>query len=789
MNTRGLSFTTSYEQTGGSSKAEEGFFCFVKIQHKWRKDCARKGETMDFFQLMEKGKKECLKDSPAPCSFACPLGIDVREFIRKFQRGLTAEAYKEFSLKAVLPGTVCHICKEPCKNSCVRKEIDEAVSLKEIEYFCWKQMRENPKKSYYIREKNERILICGGEAGQLAAAVKLARRGYPVDIAVKGEKLGGTLWDMDKEILPETVLEEDLQEILSEKYICILQHTAEISPETMMEYDAVLLGDETCCAAQDLPKDDRVFKMDQKEDVLENIEQGILLSYQIEEYVKIHKVFMTKKTERKSPYIPEITGIEKKERIQPKDATNWTYEEIQEEAGRCLACQCSRCFDVCPMMQHYNEDYKQLASAVLDTVEAQEIDRKRGLYPLMSCLQCGACEQACPVNIDTRSLCLSSRRLIHKKKILPEAHYHFWLNDMEHADKTAEFMIPSEETCEYVYFPGCQMGASYPGYVEKSYEWLWKCYGKKVALWNRCCGAPADWCGNEALHGQKTEIIYSQWRNLGKPVFILSCPTCMEQFEEHFSEIKTVTLWSLLAKNLEKKQKNGRELAIFDSCAARDKGKLQEDIRRIVSAAGYDIIELDRNKENAQCCGYGGLVYSTNPQMVQNLIEKNSIQDDHPYVTYCTNCMDSFRLNGKDASFIFDLLFEMEPQRSVPDPTQRRKNRMHLKHMMQKQYLNAEEREDPMPYEYIHLQIDVDTKRSMMKQLLLEEDLKAVIGAAEETGIYLYDADTEERIAHRQSGFITVWVRYKKTIESETYQICSVYFHRIKLKGEQSDGE
>lgn len=262
----------------------------------------------------------------------------------------------------------------------------------------------------------------------------------------------------------------------------------------------------------------------------------------------------------------------------------------------------------------------------------------------------------------------------------------------------------------------------------------------------------------------------------------------MEQFRDHFPEIEVVSLWSLLAENMGQKEPKNKKIAVFDSCAARKDRQLQQDIRKIVSLAGYESIELSKNKEHAQCCGYGGLVYATNPQLVEDVISINSQQETCQFVTYCTNCMDTFRVKQKDARFVFDLVFEIEPQQQVPDLTGRRQNRMNLKHHLLRKYLNVERTEENMPYGKIRLKMDGETRRSINQQLLLEEDIQRVIGHAEENGLYLYDADTDEHIAHKQSGFITIWVRYR-VLGDDTYQIDRVYFHRVKLKGEQDDEE
>lgn len=739
---------------------------------------------MNFYELFAKGKENCIRNSPPPCSHACPLGIDVRDFMNKFQSGLAASAYKTFSIAAVFPGIVCHICPQPCKQACTRKDFDGAVNLKALEKHCWLQMHEKPQKSYFMREKKQKILVYGGEIGILALAVKLARRGYPVDIIVSENRLGGTLWDIEQDLLPEEVLQEEMQVVANEKFIHVTYGVSKIDEGLLEQYDAIVLPmdylKQVCSQNHE-----NIFTFADAEDPLKSIYQGNMLSYNVEEFIKIHKVFHTKDIGKKEPYVPILQTLEKKPPVVPADSKNWTEDEVKQEAGRCLKCQCNQCMDACPMMKYYHNDYPTLATAIMDTVEAQEIDKKRGLYPLMSCLQCGACEQACPVGINTKELILSSRRMIHKKKTLPIAHYNYWLQDMEHANKEAEFFIAAGGNNDYVYFPGCQMGASHPGYVECSYDWLRKLYPNRISLWSRCCCAPAYWSGNEALYEQETKEIRQKWNAWGKPTFILSCPTCMEQFQEAFPEIQVVSLWSLLAEHMEKKPSSKSKVAIFDSCAARENKRLQQDIRKIVFQAGYEGCELEKNREHAQCCGYGGLVFSTNAQLVRETIEQNAQQDDVEFVTYCTNCMDSFRLEQKRARFILDLVFGTEPQKDSPSLTQRRQNRKDLRKNLLKKYLNEERMEESMPYENICLKMNAATRQKLNSQLLLEEDIQDLIGHAEENSLFLYDVDTEEHIAHKQSGYITMWARYQ-VIDEQTYELHSVYFHRVKLKGERN---
>ena len=54
------------------------------------------------------------------------------------------------------------------------------------------------------------------------------------------------------------------------------------------------------------------------------------------------------------------------------------------------------------------------------------------------------------------------------------------------------------------------------GLVEKTYEYL---LGKRpdTGLLLRCCGAPAEWSGDEEKFGREIETIYKLWDELGKP--------------------------------------------------------------------------------------------------------------------------------------------------------------------------------------------------------------------------------------------------------------------------------
>lgn len=731
---------------------------------------------MNFFERIEEGKDKCIHNAPPPCAGACPLGIDVRAFIKNFKDGLISAAYKSFSIYAVMPGVVCHICPEPCKRQCVRKSIDESVSLRELERYCWQQSRTQPEKQYFRREKPQKVLVCGDDAQALAVAVKLARRNYPVDLAVHGHRLGGSLWQIPETVLPREVLEEDLNHILSERFLSVQWNAGTLEREKILSYDAAFLSSLDDCDDPEIQKQESVFLAEDLDSHLEMIRQGNLVSYQMEEYVKIKNIVRTKDMGQEEPYIPEIPEIAPQPAVVPKDRQNWTEEEAAAEAERCLECQCNRCAEVCPMMRHYSQaDYNQLSTAIIDTVEAQQIDRKRGLYPLMSCLQCGACLRACPVQIDTKNLCAAARRLTRERKILPPSYYQYWLSDMEQADTEAEILLLPEKTPKYMYFPGCQMAASDPEYVAASYRWMQEQYGDRLALWIRCCGAPANWAGDSQLYERSLAQIRKTWKESQMPTFILSCPTCMERFRESLPEIKTVSLWELMADGLEQRPDTGEKIAVFDSCAAKSDENLKQAIRRIARKLGYEPLELSGNGRETSCCGYGGLVYSVNPEMVEEVRRCNAELDEHEFLTYCVNCTDSFRAEGKAAKHILNAVFQLESPAYTAGLERRRVNRMELK-----QQLLGKNNSDPESQGVQEMKITIPTevKEKMDRQLLLEEDVCEIVASAQ-AGNTFVKMDNKQ-VAHKRIGYVTIWVEYHT--DAETPVVDNVYSHRIVIK-------
>lgn len=332
------------------------------------------------------------------------------------------------------------------------------------------------------------------------------------------------------------------------------------------------------------------------------------------------------------------------------------------------------------------------------------------------------------------------------------------------------------------------MGASHPAYVTKAYHYLRKKLPNGVALTLGCCGAPAEWAGYEELHHEVLQLIRTNWEKLGSPPVILACPTCRKMFVKFLPEIKTLTLWNVIREHglpEETARGDGMTVAVYDPCSSRYDEGTQQSIRELLRAADYQTAELTYHGKYAQCCSYGGLIYSANPTLAEEIIQKRTSASPHNYVTYCTNCRDTFASDGKPAWHILDLLFEKEAVRQAgrkaPTLSQRRENRITLKTELLKEIWGVDVKRVEEDYERINLSLPAAVQEKMDKELIFLDNVKKVIHHAETTGNKLFDTNTKLFIAYLQQGIITYWVHYLPG--TGCYEVAKVYSHRIQIEG------
>lgn len=731
---------------------------------------------------------DCIVDAPAPCSAACPIGVDVRDVMERIRIGSYSAAYKAFSKSAVFPGIVAHICPQYCADSCPRGEADEAVLLPELERFLWRESLKETKKQFFIPDKKKRILVVGAGITGMAIASKLAQRGYHITLAEKTGRPGGALWGLvDGGKLPPEALEEAVETLEDHKYIDVRLNTEIQDADGGYSATLVCVGPDGVFKAPDNGLD--IFYMggarDPGLDFIACIREANEMFHIIENFIKVGRRQPLETRMQPVMFRPDMTNVQPCHTAISGDTLYIDAGEAQAEAERCMGCTCSNCVDSCEMLKYFKKNPKKTIMDLSDTINKTPIVQKTALRQVMSCTQCGRCSEVCPAGIDFKSVCLESREVLHGLGHLPDSLYEYWTRDMEFSNAgEASVLIAPENPADtrYVLFPGCQIGASDPEYVSAAYGWLREADPDKSALLLGCCGAPAYWAGDRELHGGALALIRDTWEELNRPAFIMPCPTCVEMFSLHLPEVSATSLWEFMAERLEKTPAGPRgAVSVFDPCSSKYSPAMQEAVRAILTKLGYELIELPRSPEQSECCGHGGLIYTTNRELREKLRRDGAGAGDNPYVTYCVNCRDSFAGDGKEVIHILDALFFEDAgrfRRTPPSLTLRRDNRRRLKSRLLKEYRGMDV---STPKPDITLEVSPQLRKTMDERLILDDNAVRVILSAENGGRMVLDPATGYYTAHAVEGRLTFWVVYEPVVEG-AYRLHDAYAHRMVIE-------
>lgn len=739
-----------------------------------------------FTLKLSKMAGSCLHGQPPPCSGACPFGFDVSNMFHKIKGGNHGAGYKTYAKAVVFPGLVSLLCPAPCQDICKRKHIDANLVIREVEHILWRENHQKPESAFYVPQKNKAVRIIGGGLCGMTCAMKLSGRGYSVQLLEKKNCLGGRLWT-EVSGLPPGLLEWELECVHRQPNLEIITNRDGLAVQNE-DYAAIVDATGKSLPGKNGADGILVSVSDGDCFIVDGILRGIELANAVESYLKIGAV---KLTAAQKPTWGKFSHSQDHSLKTPVLSEPLDILSAQKEAGRCLHCTCLNCVDVCDMHKHYGKTPPKTLLDVNDTLNKTELNSQSALRQIMSCTQCGLCSQACPEEIDFKRIYIESRRQLQRTGKMPLAHYDYWLNDLAFSNSEAALDIGQEPGSVpiYLYFPGCQMGASDPEYVMRSFSWLRRVFPGQVALMLHCCGAPAYWMGDVDLHENIKRAITGKWRDYGEPTVILACPTCKNIFRGQLPDIRVISLWEIMAERYVPSPKKHKTIvSVFDPCASKYAAEDQSAIRTLLRSTGCTIEELPASGAQSRCCGFGGLAYSGNPAIVEKTRAYNGAMGLEDYVTYCANCRESFALEGKIAYHILDWLFFEDRERGKrmpPDLGKRRDNRLELKEKLLSLY-GGEKPPARLQNEGISLEIPEHLMEKMNKNLMLREQAHKVVAFAEVSGNKLYDENSGNMISHLRQGQLTFWVEYR-ALEQGGYLLENIYFHRCIIEEKEPE--
>jgi Fe-S oxidoreductase len=352
--------------------------------------------------------------------------------------------------------------------------------------------------------------------------------------------------------------------------------------------------------------------------------EGAAFASEIQAFVQFLKEFgenpLRDKRKRDFPLTihPKSEGVEKRPLL-------LTEEQIEY----CM--ECSNCTGACPVSRN-NPRFspKQIIKQTSMKLE-EDLLQSREIW---ACLGCAQCNTRCPAIIDFSEINRYHRQQAREIGNLPEKSHHGILQIItrlqthpiqQHRITWAEKSGNFSETGEYFYFVGCLP------YFDVTFRYLnlspLESAQSVLKLLNRigiepviskderCCGHDALWSGDEATFRKlamwNLEVIQAS----GARTVLFSCPegyaTFKYDYPKYFGELpfKVVQMTEFLTRELIDtglvwQPSSDGVVTYQDPCRLGRWAGIYEAPRQLLKLVpGTELIEMERNRENALCCG------------------------------------------------------------------------------------------------------------------------------------------------------------------------------------------
>jgi len=399
-------------------------------------------DSLDF--LLSEHVGEC----EAPCTRACPAGMNIPRMIREIRSGRFDLAVKTVKRHIALPAVLGRICPAPCEKACRRREHDQPVSICLLKRLSADQdlQAESPFRPEGDPPGGKTVAVVGAGPAGLAAAYFLSLLGHLCTIFDKNSRAGGTLRTaIPKDILPESVLDADIGGIIG--YGVTFEPERELGRNLDLEglcksVDAVLLTPGTVSPS--------LFDGSGLEMSLKGIKitrpgyttsrPGVFAAGGVvgeskmavravgqgrQAALAIHRFLLGDKPEGNGPGFNSLFGRLKQEeikeylqeaeadgRVEPAGEREggFTREEAVREAGRCFGCDCRKLTD-CRLRRfaaEYGTDQKRYRAGERRPIE-KILQHADVVYEPGKCIKCGLCVRITKNSAETLGLTFVGR--------------------------------------------------------------------------------------------------------------------------------------------------------------------------------------------------------------------------------------------------------------------------------------------------------------------------------------------------------------------------------------------
>ena len=206
------------------------------------------GYTLEQAQLEA---SRCLNCKNPRCIAACPVGIQIPQFIEALREGNIQSAAEIISRDSSLPSICGRVCPQEtqCEGSCILGIKGESVAIGKLERFVGDWRLNNPQPTTIPANNGKKVAVIGSGPAGLACASDLAKLGYEVTVFEALHEVGGVLvYGIPEFRLPKTdVVAKEIESVrsLGVKFETDVIVGRTVTIDSLMDdegFDAVFIG-------------------------------------------------------------------------------------------------------------------------------------------------------------------------------------------------------------------------------------------------------------------------------------------------------------------------------------------------------------------------------------------------------------------------------------------------------------------------------------------------------------------------------------------------------------------
>ncbi len=323
-----------------------------------------------------------------------------------------------------------------------------------------------------------------------------------------------------------------------------------------------------------------------------------------------------------------------------------------------LAQECTRC-NLCVKQCAFLCKYGNPGEIAV----AFDFHDKNFLNLSFECSLCELCTTVCPAGLNPSKLFLEMRRSAANQNGF-DFSKHKALLDYERrgiSKRYTYYALPGK--CDSVFFPGCTLAGTRPKQTFRLFNYL-RGHFPNIGIVLDCCCKPSHDLGRHNTFKENFGEMRHYLEEKGIKRILAVCPGCCKIFKRYGGSIRVETVYEIMnQKGLPVSKNVSGSVCIHDPCAARHDEKTHIAIRHLVMSTGLNVCEMEHSGKNGICCGEGGGVSFTHPELSGNWACLRAKEArGKKIITYCAGCC-AILSKAASVCHIIDLIFE--PQAAI----------------------------------------------------------------------------------------------------------------------------